>query len=183
MKKYLITDPFYYTSTLENFIKQVKVGFQHQVDIACFRDKNSQNIDKLAEYFMQIAREYNIPQVLINTDIDLAIKYNYDGVHLNSTQFNQIKQAKDSLLYTIISTHNDKEIQNAIINGADAITYSPIFNSPNKGETKGIEELKRVVDMYDIPIFALGGIISKREFDILSSIKIEGFASIRYFLD
>jgi thiamine-phosphate pyrophosphorylase len=81
-----------------------------------------------------------------------------------------------------MSTHTLKEAKLAQNSGADAITYSPIFDTPNKGAPKGLKQLKTVVDSVDIGVIALGGIVTQRHIDSLQSIpKLYGFASIRYF--
>ncbi|MDY0117717.1 MAG: thiamine phosphate synthase, partial [Sulfurimonadaceae bacterium] len=65
--------------------------------------------------------------------------------------------------------------------GADAITYSPIFETPNKGEPKGIEALQHVIKKYPIKIFALGGIVESSHVIDVEKSGAYGFASIRYF--
>ena len=51
-------------------------------------------------------------------------------------------------------------LASSIKNGADYITYSPIFESPGKTNFKGIEKLKQTLEKNsEIKIFALGGIV------------------------
>jgi len=66
--------------------------------------------------------------------------------------------------------------------GADAITYSPVFDSPGKGEPKGLEDLKELVAKINIPVFALGGILSEDQIHQVAECGAYGFASIRYFV-
>lgn len=179
---YLITDPDYYTNDIKLFEKKLTdVLRSKRVDIACFRDKKSENYEELAKVFVETCKKFNIKKTLLNENLDLAIKLN-TGVHLTSTQFDKIKIAKDTNLFTIISCHNEKDIELAIKNKADAITYSPIFNTPNKGEPKGIKKLKEIKKNYNINIIALGGIVSQAQIKQIEEIDIYGFASIRYFI-
>ncbi len=67
-------------------------------------------------------------------------------------------------------------------NGVDAVTFSPIFQTPNKGEPKGVEVLKELVQAKKAKIFALGGIITKKQIQECQDAGVYGFASIRYFL-
>jgi thiamine-phosphate pyrophosphorylase len=183
-RSYLITDPSIYGSEPLEFTTNLSQTFnKHYPDLVCFRDKHSPNKSLLASIFINLSKEFGVPMSLINSDIELAIKLGYDGVHLNSQQFDLITQVKAQNLYTIISTHNQEEIELAIKNGADAITYSPIFDTPNKGAPKGIENFKNVVDIYSgsIDIFALGGIVTKEHIDKIKGVNASGFASIRYF--
>ena len=94
-----------------------------------------------------------------------------------------ILKAKELGLYVIISCHTFEDIQKAINNQANAVTYSPIFETPNKGTPKGIEALKEVVDKFpNINIIALGGIINAEQIEQISKTKAYGIASIRYFV-
>lgn len=66
--------------------------------------------------------------------------------------------------------------------GADYITYSPIFSTPNKGEPVGLEKLKEINDKININCFALGEIVSDEQILACEKTGIYGFASIRYFI-
>ncbi|RXK13314.1 thiamine phosphate synthase [Halarcobacter mediterraneus] len=181
---YLITHPEYYSNDPTLFERNLrKVLETKKVNMACFRDKTSLNYEELATLFVNICKEFNIERVLLNENYQLAKKINAHGVHLTSKQFNDIQKAKDLDLYTIISCHNFTDIENAQKKHINAVTYSPIFISPNKGEPKGIAELRELVRAYeDLDIIALGGIISKESIELISKTKAYGFASIRYFV-
>ena len=184
MIKYLITDPKYYTNDEKKFEEiLINVLDKHQIKITCFRDKESSNFKELAKIFIKICKEKDIKKILLNGDYLLAHKLNATGVHLTSTQFDDILKAKELGLYVIISCHTFEDIQKAIDYKADAVTYSPIFETPNKGLPKGIEVLKEAIDKYNnINIIALGGIINEKQIEQISKTKAYGFASIRYFV-
>ncbi|MGE4462923.1 MAG: thiamine phosphate synthase [Arcobacter sp.] len=184
MKKYLITDPQYYSNDIEIFRETlIKTLTKHEIDIACFRDKESKNFEELAKIFIEICKKFNVKEILLNSNYLLAKKLGASGVHLNSKQFDKIKEAKEKNLFTIISCHTFLEIEKAMKLKADAITFSPIFNTPNKGEPKGIEKLEEATNLYkDIKIIALGGIVSEEQISKIENTKAYGFASIRYFI-
>ena len=184
MMKYLITDPKYYTNDEKKFEEiLINVLDKQQIDIACFRDKESENFENLAKIFIKICKEKDIKKILLNGDYLIAHKLNASGVHLTSTQFYDISKAKELGLYVIISCHTFEDIEKAIINQADAVTYSPIFETPNKGFPKGIKALKEVINNYpNINIIALGGIINETQIERISKTKAYGIASIRYFV-
>ncbi len=181
---YLITDPEYYSNDPILFEKKLKENLNSKkIDIACFRDKTSTNFEELAKIFVKTCKEFNIDRILINTDYKLAKELDATGVHLNSAQFDKIKQAKELDLYVIISCHNYSDIENAQKLHVNAISYSPIFETPNKGEPKGISKLREAIRSYeDLDIIALGGIINKEQIKKISNTKAYGFASIRYFI-
>lgn len=184
MKQYLITDPKYYSDNQELFRKNLKkILGKNQVDIACFRDKTTTNFEELATLFVDICKEFNIETILINGDYKLAKKLGATGVHLTSEQFNNIKEAKDLDLYVVISCHNFSDIEKAQESYVNAVTFSPIFSTPNKCEAKGINALKEAINLYeDMDIIALGGIVEKEQSEQIQKTKAYGFASIRYFI-
>ncbi|HIP12143.1 MAG TPA: thiamine phosphate synthase [Arcobacter sp.] len=182
MKSYLITDPRYYTNDIVKFKRNLQTSLDnHQVDMICFRDKVSSNFEVLANIFVEICRENNIKEIFINQNINIAHKLKVSGVHLTSLQFDKIQEAKILNLKTIISCHTKEEIQKAIDLNVDFITYSPIFDTPNKGEPKGIDKLKEIVKSYNTNILALGGIVAIEQIEQIKDTNCYGFASIRYF--
>lgn len=183
-KSYLITDPKYYSSNPELFSKNLKkVLSKHKADIVCFRDKETQNFKELAKIFVDICKEFDIEKILINGDYELAKELGANGVHLTSEQFDKIREAKDLDLFVIISCHTFSEIEKAQNAYANAVTYSPIFPTPNKGDAKGVDSLKQAIRHYeDIDIIALGGIVSNEQVEQIQKTNAHGFASIRYFI-
>ena len=151
-------------------------------DFALYRDKKNEDYAMQAENFVQMCKPLQQLKIFLHQDYILADKLGAHGVHLTSLQFDDIPKAKALGLEVIISTHTHDEVHIAEAMGADYVTYSPIFASPDKGEPKGIEDLESIVSMVDIKIFALGGIVSQKELDAVEKTDAYGFASIRYFL-
>jgi thiamine-phosphate pyrophosphorylase len=119
---------------------------------------------------------------IIHSDVEAATRLKAYGVHLRSDQFESIATAKANGLFVVISTHTLKEAKLAQSLGADALTFSPIFDTPDKGTPKGVGVLETVVNSVDIRVIALGGIVSQEHIRLLQNIpKLYGFASIRYF--
>jgi thiamine-phosphate pyrophosphorylase len=184
VKSYLITDPAYYGNEAGSLFHTLQTVFiRHIPDFVLFRDKQTSEYPNLAQTFIAISRRNSIPNVLLHSDYRLAHDLGADGIHLTSIQSDSIKEAKILGLYVVISTHSHEEALKAQELGADAITYSPIFASPNKGEPKGLEDLKEIVDKIRIPIFALGGITSCEQIHAVEECGAYGFASIRYFIN
>ena len=183
MKSYLITDPAFYGNDADSLESALDVVLSHTLpDLVVFRDKQTTHYPSLAQMFVQTCSAYKIPKILLHGDYTLAHTLGAHGVHFTSTQFDKVPLAKALGLYVIISTHTYEEALKAQELGADAITYSPIYESPNKGEPKGLEDLKEIVDKIRIPIFALGGITTQEHINAVSTTGVYGFASIRYFI-
>ena len=182
LKSYLISDKNYYGSKPETLeYKLSKVLEKHTPSFTLLRDKNSSNLEALSKSFLQISREYKVEKVYLHTDISLAYNLGFDGVHLDSKSFSKIKEAKRLNLDVIISTHTKDEVIKAYEMGANMVTFSPIFDTPNKGKPKGLELLNEISDTIAIKIIALGGIITQEHIEMIKNSKAYGFASIRYF--
>mgnify|MGYP003571688403 CR=1 FL=1 len=180
---YLITDPDYYSSDETIFEKKLEsILSTTHVDHACFRDKHSSNYEALARIFVRVCQKHNIQQVLLNENIALAKELKC-GVHLTSKQFELIKEAKQNDMYVVISCHDILQVEKAQKAFVNAVTYSPIFKTPNKGEPKGVPNLKKLLSIFDMNIIALGGIITQEHVTQISKTRAYGFASIRYFLN
>ena len=170
MIAYLITDPTHHYKNFQN------------ADFVCYRNKEKKDKES-ARAFLTQARKEGIKNIFLSEHYLLAKELGFDGVHLASHQYIFVPEAKRRGLKVIISCHTEAEIEEAIRKKVDCITYSPIFSTPNKGEPKGIEDLKKMVLRYNIPIIALGGIITQEQIKEVEEAGAFGFASIRYFLD
>ena len=178
MIRYAITDP----STLHfQTLFSDLTRFSRRADMIVYRDKQNDAYALDAEKFITEARKLSFSKILLHANIELAHQLNADGIHLKSTQFHKIQKAKDLGLFVVISTHTLEEAKEAERLGANMVTYSPIFASPNKGEPKGVKELKKLVAMLSIPVIALGGIVTQEHIDLCEANGAFGFASIRYF--
>ena len=177
MIRYAITDPTFFT-TLQDKQKYIN---SIEADYVLFRDKVSNNYKEQAGNFLKISKNKNFKRI-IHSDYNLAFNLKADGVHLTSSQFSDITKAKKLGLWVAVSTHSIEEIKQAKELGANAVTFSPIFPTPNKGKPKGIAALKKAVACCGIDIIALGGIVTNEHIEKIKSTDVFGFASIRYFM-
>lgn len=176
MIAYAITDP----STLDfNHLEQDLKCFASKASMIVYRDKNNSNYAYHAKVFVAAAKSFD--RVLLHSDYLLAHTLGATGVHLKSTQFDDIKKAKSLGLFVVVSTHAVSEALKVEKLGADMITFSPIFDTPNKGKALGIDVLEHVVLSVDITVLALGGILTKEQIASCAEVGAKGFASIRYF--
>jgi thiamine-phosphate pyrophosphorylase len=179
MKSYLITDPSYYTSNPKILSKKLQYIIKEKSpDFICIRDKKTENYRDIV---LEVKKKINHPKIFLHTHYQLAQELGFYGVHLPSSKFKDIKKAKDLGLNVVVSTHTLEEALHVEKLGANFITFSPIFFTPNKGIPKGLEKLKEINDRIDISCFALGGIVDKSKINICKKIGVYGFASISYF--
>ena len=132
LKKYLITDPVYYSSTplslVANF--QKNIAFK-KPNMALLRDNQTSNYRALAEVFVPFLKSIHVESIL-HSDVKLALALNACGVHLPFRLLDSVKVAKESGLFVVVSTHSLDEALRAEDEGASAITFSPIFYTPDR---------------------------------------------------
>ncbi|HAK89620.1 MAG TPA: thiamine phosphate synthase [Nitrospiraceae bacterium] len=118
----------------------------------------------------------------INDRVDIALCVDADGVHLgqNSIPAYAVRKAVNASRITHhasrfligVSTHNSEEAVIAEMEGADFVTFGPIYHTPSKlkyGEPVGLESLKKVKEKISIPIFGIGGIKSDNAKEVIDA--------------
>lgn len=176
MIAYAITDP----STLDfNFLKRDLDRFSQKASMIVYRNKADACMR--AVDFVEAAKGYHFEKIMIHGDYILADIAEADGVHLTSRQLDEIPAAKAKDLFVVVSTHTIEELKKAEFLGADMATFSPVFNTPNKGFPVGLDVLKNMTSQVDIPVLALGGILTEEQITACKRSGACGFASIRYF--
>lgn len=175
---YAITDPS--TLDFESLERDLR-RFSQKASMIVYRDKNCKTYAVNAKKFVETAKRFGFDKVLLHGDADLAKSFDADGVHLRSDQFDQIKKAKAANLFVIVSTHLPKEAKQAEALGADMVTFSPVFETPNKGEPVGLVGLQMISSIVSIPVIALGGITTQERAEACKKAGAEGVAAIRYF--
>lgn len=175
MIKYAITDPRFHSDLL-NLAKFSKLK---EADFILYRDKLNPNYAQNAEIFIQQKAKFKA-KFIIQNDINLAINLKFDGIHFSSDKLDLLSQTPPNLI-KFASVHNEFEIKKAELNGANYLIFSPIFDTPNK-KAIGIEALKNSLNLSNLPVIALGGIISDEQIKAVENCGVKGFASIRYFV-
>ena len=150
-------------------------------DMLLYRDRDNPAYTVWAEFFVSEARRYSGLKIFLHNDPLLASKLGADGVHLSSGNFALIKEAKSLALTTIASTHSLEEALKAEKEGADMVTLSPVFSSPGKGDPLGPGKFASMAQRLEIPVIALGDVITREHISLCEQAGAHGFASIRYF--
>lgn len=109
---------------------------------------------------------------IVNDRIDVAILSGADGVHLGQDDIplTEARKLMPSALIGI-STHNLDEARRAERDGADYISFGPIFQTKTKKDAdvpKGIEGIK-ALDQVSLPVVAIGGITSGNAVSVLAA--------------
>jgi thiamine-phosphate pyrophosphorylase len=157
---YLIGERDFFSSEQEYFDK-LKMCFDNGIKAFQLRQKDLtvRQIIHLGEKIKKIIEKYDDIYFFINDRVDISLALEADGVHLNkySIPIKIIKEQYGEMLI-FYSSHSYEEALNAQKNGADAVTFSPIFKTKNQDFEQGLDTLTSVVKGLTIPVFALGGI-------------------------
>jgi thiamine-phosphate pyrophosphorylase len=100
-------------------------------------------------------------RLFINDNIDIARS------HSEATEVVREKVGEKMLIG--VSTHSKEEIERAAKQGADFVTFGPVYATPSKakyGKPQGLEKLSEACRNSLIPVFALGGITPERATEV-----------------
>ncbi|MHB1646714.1 MAG: thiamine phosphate synthase [Candidatus Acididesulfobacter diazotrophicus] len=157
---YLIGEKNFFSSENE-YLDTLKTCFDNGIKAFQLRQKDLsvRQIINIGKKIKKIIEQYKDIYFFVNDRIDIALALEANGVHLNKNSI-PIKAAKEKYREMIIfySSHSYEEALDAEKNGADAITFSPIFKTKNQDFEQGLEPLKKIINNTKIPVFALGGI-------------------------
>ncbi len=113
-------------------------------------------------------------KLFINDRADIAMCVNADGVHLgqSSMPVYAVRKVVGDRMMIGVSTHKLNEALTAKREGADFITFGPIYPTPSKlkyGKPVGVESLKIVAEKVAIPVFGIGGIKPDNVEDVVNA--------------
>ncbi len=100
-------------------------------------------------------------RLFVNDRLDVALSVEADGIHLAGTSIplRAVRKITGGKMLIGVSTHTLKEAIEAEREGADFITFGPVYKTPSKkkyGPPVGIEKLKEVAEKVSIPVLDLG---------------------------
>jgi thiamine-phosphate pyrophosphorylase len=167
-------------------LKLIRVAVQNNISLIQIREKklSARLVFELAREASEITRNTDT-KLLVNDRADIAMAANADGVHLTSCSLscNTIRQNFSEDFIIGVSTHTIEEAEKAKTQGANFVTFSPIFLTPKKSKPEGIENLREVCEKLNpFPVVALGGIDAGNFLEVLKA-GASGFAAIRFLND
>ena len=187
---YLITkgeaDQSNYVVKKKEILELIKAAVDAKISLIQIREKKltAKLLFELASEAGSITAGFPT-KLLVNCRADVALAAKADGVHLpaDSLSAHVIRRAFPRSFLIGVSTHSFEEAKTAAHDGADFVTFGPVFATPNKRTTKGFEELGRVCTLLEpFPVLALGGIDAANYQSVLKK-GAQGFAAIRYLND
>ena len=169
--------------SVEECVRQAILG---GVTIVQVREKNIQTHEfcLIASKIKAVTDNYNIP-LIINDNIDVALKINADGIHIGQDDISCIEArkifGKDKIIGVTVTTLD--EAKKAIEQGATYLGVGAIYKSTTKKDAKIVkyEELIKILEFSSIPIVVIGG-INENTIPNFKNFNIAGYAMIRPIL-
>jgi thiamine-phosphate pyrophosphorylase len=173
-KVYLISDIDLFSSS-DSLLRGIEEALAGGIKAVQLREKNMQTREllTLAYKFRELTARYRA-SLFINDRLDIALAVDADGLHLGQSGIPAAvaRKAARRNLKIGCSTHSLEEATEAERQGADFITFGPIFETPSKmkyGKPLGLHALKDAGKEIKIPIFGIGGIKKDNIAEVLHS--------------
>ena len=142
------------------------------------KDLDDTELIQLAQPIAEVCRNYEA-KLFINTSPRVTREVGAAGVHLpaNAESVETVvggvcNPDSDENLYVGCSVHSLDAAQKREAEGADFVTYSPIYptaSKPGYGPAVGVKSLIEVTEVVKIPVYALGGITPDRVDECLAA--------------
>jgi thiamine-phosphate pyrophosphorylase len=184
---YLITEG---KLTAENFereaarvLEMIETAAAGKISLIQIREKKlpARLVFELTERAAKITRNSET-KLLVNDRADIALAAGADGVHLTESSIAAaaVRRRFPEGFLIGVSTHSPEAAEKASAEGADFVTFSPVFASPGKPAPKGLPALRELCEkLRPFPVVALGGIEMENFREVLDA-GASGFAAIRF---
>jgi len=159
---YLVTDRLHTLSRdLLSVLEQALEGGVRAIQLR-EKDLSGKELFVLAEKARRLCDRYQAA-LLINDRVDVALAIDAAGVQLGkpSLPLPDARALLGNNRFIGASVHSPEEAQDAERGGADFIVFGPVYFTPSKaafGAPQGVAELKKIVAITHLPVYAIGGI-------------------------
>jgi thiamine-phosphate pyrophosphorylase len=168
---YLVTDPVLVGT--RSLLEVVAAAIRGGVRVVQYREKSASTrvmVDAAAD-LASLCRRMGAA-FLVNDRIDVALAVDADGVHVGQDDMPVAIARRllgpDKLLG--VSVHNEYQIRQAELDGADHVSLSPIFATATKPDHQrplGLEGVRSLARDALVPVIAIGGIHSGNAADVI----------------
>ncbi len=126
------------------------------------KDLSGAEMYRTAEAMRQLTDRYDA-RLLINERADVAVAVGADGVQLGiaGLPVSAVRQLLGPGKIIGYSAHSREEAERVQRDGADFVTFGPVYETPSKlryGAPVGLQRLTETAAALRIPVMALGGI-------------------------
>ena len=177
---YLCTDrDLMSTDTIEEAVEQAVKGGCTVVQL---REKDCSSLEfyETALRVKKITDQYKIP-LIINDRVDIALAVNADGVHVGQDDLPaaSVRRILGGDKVIGVSAGSVREAVKAREDGADYLGVGAMHATSTKtdADVTTVEELKKIREMVDLPIVAIGG-MNKQTLPELQGTGVDGIAVV-----
>lgn len=182
LKLYALTDlRFVQDNPSKTMADLVREAIAQGATMIQLREKrlNGAALEEEARQVLAVCQESGIP-LIINDDLELALKIHADGVHLGQKD-GSCKAARSIAGEDFIIGVTAPSVvlaRQAERDGADYIGAGAVYPTQTKTDTKPLtpQALREITKAISIPAVAIGG-LAKNNVDVLKDTGIAGFAS------
>ena len=142
-------------------------------DTIQFRQKigTTRQLVETAQSVQSVCAQYGVP-LIVNDRADIALAVGSEGVHLGQDDLPVSIGRRMVPSETIIgaSARTEEKILAAITDGADYIGVGPIYQTSSKPDAesaKGLKALRRMCEIAQCPVIAIGGITAETAYDVV----------------
>ncbi|MFA5696474.1 MAG: thiamine phosphate synthase [Bacilli bacterium] len=168
---------------IEECVRQAIIGGATIVQVR-EKTKNTDEFYLIAKKIKRMTDNYNVP-LIINDNIDVALKINAAGIHIGQDDISCLEARKtlgqNKIIGVTVTTLEEAKI--AIEQGATYLGVGAIYKSKTKPDAKIVsqEEFNKIVNYCKIPIVVIGG-INENTIPNFKDYNISGYAMIRPIL-
>lgn len=165
----------------------VRQAIHGGVTIVQVREKNktTEEMYLIANKIKKVTDAYSIP-LIINDNVDVALKINSDGIHIGQDDISCFEARKilgeDKIIGVTVTTL--EQAKRAIEQGATYLGVGAIYKSTTKKDAKIVshDEFLKILNYSKIPIVVIGG-INENTIPNFKNYNISGYAMIRPILE
>ena len=144
-------------------VNEVEAALRGGAVVVQYRDKQPLDADHLASQLLKLCQQYKVP-LLINDDVELALKIGADGVHIgiDDGSINRARQRLGEQAIIGVSCYDSiEQAQQAQVQGATYVAFGRFYPSTSKplALPASLETLRLAKQVLRIPIVAIGGIL------------------------
>lgn len=161
LRLYAVTDRSWLAN--ETLYEQVEKALKGGVTLVQLREKHLDEItfEKEGRELLELCHRYQIP-LLINDNVELAVKIGADGVHVGQSDM-KLQEARkllgeDKIIGVTAKTVEQAKAAEAA--GADYLGSGAVFGSSTKTDAKpmDLDQFQTICESVQIPVVAIGGI-------------------------
>ena len=152
-----------------------ELAIQGGADTVQFRHKNAttRELIEIAQQMQAVCALHGRP-LIVNDRADIALAVGAAGTHFGQDDMPIAIGRRILSPETIIgaSARTEEKILEAISEGADYIGFGPIYQTSSKPDAetpKGLEQLRRMCEIAECPVIAIGGITLQTTAEVIRS--------------